>query len=465
MRGVTDGDITRYRGIPYAASPTGERRWQAPQAPARWDGVREASRSGPACAQGPARPNTSEDCLYLDVTAPAGAEGKPVMVWLHGGGLSEGAGVDYDPRRMVEQGDVVVVTVDFRLGIFGLFGRPGLPGSGTFTLQDQQAALRWVRDTIAGFGGDPGNVTLFGESGGAVGACAQLTSPQAAGLFHRVILQSSTCGIDAPPNAAAPGSPPFRFFQPLAQIEATGADTAKVLHCDSVACLRKLPTSAFDKEYPRYGFAATGTPTLPVDPEQALRTGPVHPVPVLTGYNRDEHRFTAGLLALAGYPIDYPKLIREAFGNRAAAILKHYPIEEYDGNGALAWAAVYTDRMWACRINADRMALATRMPTWEYEFADRRAQPFVDLPRDFPAGASHASELPNLFDVAGRQPITSQRYDDTQRSLAKRMIGAWTTFARTGDPGWARGTTQRLAPEGDVPIDGAAEHNCTFWRR
>lgn len=465
-RGVHDGEIIRWRGLPYAAPPTGDRRWQAPQSPASWNGVRVASASGPACAQMPRKPSASEDCLYLDVTAPAGGKKKPVMVWLHGGGFSEGAGRDYDPARLTAQGDVVVVTVEFRLGIFGFFGMPNLADSGTYGFQDQQAALRWVRDNIAGFGGDPDNVTLFGESGGAIGTCAQLTSPSAAGLFHRAILQSGSCSLRGLDGNLPPDNPGFDFFRPLADVARDGAAAGGKLGCADVACLRRLPTEAFDEAYAGFGAGVYDTGLLPEEPRQALRAGRFVRVPVLTGFTADEHRFTLGLMAMAGYRItatEHPELIRANFGDRAEEVLRRYPASRYAGDGGLAWAATYTDAMWACPILFDRAALARHVATWAYEFADPQAQPFIDLPADPPPGASHASELPNLFEVAGRKPISSDRYTDAQRKLAERMVGHWTAFARTGDPGWTRDGVQRLAPTGDEPIDGPATHQCDFW--
>ncbi|WP_306215666.1 carboxylesterase/lipase family protein [Actinoplanes sp. RD1] len=477
VRGVHSGAVDRYLGIPYAAPPTGDRRWTPPQPPGRWSGVRPADRHQKACAQGATRPATSEDCLYVDVTAPAGRRGrpKPVLVWLHGGGFSEGAGVDYDPSRLAAQGDLVVVTVDFRLGVFGFFAPRGVAGSGTYGLLDQQAALRWVRDEIAGFGGDPGRVTLAGQSGGAIGACAQLTAPSSAGLFHRVILQSASCDTEIARDSSPTGNPRFRFWRPLADVERTSEDAAAALGCrgdDSLACLRALPDRAFDKQYPLFGSAAFGTPLLPRDPREALHAGAAARVPVLAGVTRDEHRLTAGLFALAGWQwtaAGHTDLMTRAFGDRAGEVLGRYPAT---GDGALAWAAVFTDRMWVCPQVAAATALAGTMPVYTYEFADPRAQPVTDLPAGFPAGASHGSELPMLFEVAGRQPLAGARYDDAQRRLAGSMVERWAAFARTGRPAeeaaWPRltagATTLRLAPDGPALIDLAAAHQCAFWR-
>ncbi|MDP9869781.1 MULTISPECIES: carboxylesterase family protein [Streptosporangium] len=189
-----DGHLS-FRGIPYAEAPVGERRWRPPVPVAPWPGVRDATVPGnpaPQSAQSFADvTSVDEDCLTLDVTVPeAPGTGRPVMVWLHGGGGTNGTAAVYDPRRIAVAGDVVVVAPNFRLGVFGCFGYPGLADGGTFGLRDQQAALRWVQREIARFGGDPANVTLVGESYGALTIAAHLVSPASAGLFHRAILQS-----------------------------------------------------------------------------------------------------------------------------------------------------------------------------------------------------------------------------------------------------------------------------------
>ncbi|MEV7626386.1 carboxylesterase family protein [Actinoplanes sp. NPDC089786] len=460
VHGASDGEVKRFKGVPYAAPPVDDLRWRAPREPAPWPGVRETTRSGPPCAQGPNRKDAAEDCLYLDVTAPATGGNKPVMVWLHGGGFAEGAGRDYDPRRLVARGDVVVVTVEFRLGLYGFFGAPGLDGGGTFGFQDQQAALRWVRDNIREFGGDPGNVTLFGESGGAIATCAQVTSPGAKGLLRRAIMQSGFCDGTIPKNLTPTGSPEFHFFRPAAEIDAIGAAAMRALGCDTVDCLRKLPVDALNPRYPAFGSAAYRTPSLPEDPRLAIRNTSV---PMIVGATRDEHRLTAGIMALAGYDwskAGFATLMADAFGAEPAGKI----VQRYgrDKDVARAWAAAFTDSS-TCAQDVPGYART-------YDFADEHAQPFVDLPPGFDAGASHASELPNLFEVAGRKPITDPYYTDAQRRLAARMIGYWSAFARTGDPNhagapaWPGATGLQLAPDAIKPVDIDARHRCAFWR-
>ncbi|GAA2821137.1 carboxylesterase family protein [Nonomuraea rubra] len=463
IRGVEDGDVLRYRGIRYARPPVGELRWRPPQPVARWRGVVPATASGPACPQDNVNPKERsdvEDCLTLDVTVPkqaglekaglekagpekAGGKRKPVMVWLHGGGFVAGRGADYDPRRLAVQGDVVVVTVEFRLGVLGYLALPGMVGGGTFGLQDQQAALRWVRRNAAAFGGDAGNVTLFGESGGGVATCGHLTAPDSRGLFAKAIIQSGTCGTVL---LAMPGAPRSPFWRSVKETHAATRTAATRLGCPAgrdagriLACLRGKPVKDLLPQTGLFQAAAYGGPTLPTSPERALRTGDFARVPVLSGHTSKEALLFAGTLGLAGMPItdeNLPALLREGFGSRAGGIARRYRREDY-ATASEAWAAPYTDAVFACPHAEDRDALARRVPVYAYVFGDDTVPPFIPSPPGFPAGAGHASELLYLFDVKEKPisldgkpvPLTA-----LQQSVARDMVAAWTSFARTGTP-------------------------------
>lgn len=230
VRGSAVGSVRVFNGIPYAAPPTGRLRWVAPQPVRPWTGVRAATEARSPCPQqqNPEVPNgsTFEDCLYVNVTTPARATVRPVVVWVPGGGFFSGAGSSYGPRKLVERGDVVVVTINYRLAIFGSFGHPGLPGSGTYGLQDQQAALRWVQRNARAFGGDPLRVTLVGESAGGMSVCAQLTSPKAVGLFSKVIMQSGSCAFNWDDNSQYPGQAADSPWSPQSAVRRNGAEVA-----------------------------------------------------------------------------------------------------------------------------------------------------------------------------------------------------------------------------------------------
>ncbi|WP_327256821.1 carboxylesterase/lipase family protein [Streptomyces sp. NBC_01244] len=497
VRGREAAGYRTFEGVPYAAPPTGPLRWRLPEPAARWSGVRDAGAPGARCVQlpavGPGGPSGSEDCLFLNVTAPKPAtahpaaphpaapdsSGRPVMVWFHGGGFMNGAGDLYRPGRLASAGGAVVVTVNYRLGVFGLFGHPALQGAPDFALADQQAALRWVRANAARFGGDPGNVTVFGESAGALSVCLHLTSPASAGLFHRAIVQSGSCSLTVPAHSMLPALPAYEPFVPEPRTVARGAAAAARLGCgrreaaDVLGCLRRLAPEALATPELMTLFSAVsyGTPLLPTEPRRALERGEFHRVPVVQGSTRDEMRIFLGQ-TLPAHPVADPQAyrsrLRAAFGARAGLVEAAYPVTAHP-TPALAFAAVLTDASFVCPQLRDSRALARHVPTYDYVFDDRRAPDFTGLPpvAGFPYGASHGSELPYLFD-------TGLPMGAAQRVLAERMSGYWTRFAATGDPNapgtgpwWPRSpAVLSLAPVpsgGIRPVDAAARHHCRLW--
>jgi para-nitrobenzyl esterase len=481
VKGTVEQGYRVFLGIPFAAAPVGELRWRSPQPPQRWSQPRDATKPASRCAQGPGggTPSTSEDCLYLNVATPRSAGHgrlKPVMLWVHGAGNSFGAGGDYGAERLAAGADAVVVTPNFRLGVFGFFGHQGLAGSGGFGLEDQQAALRWVQRNAAAFGGDPGNVTLFGESNGAFDVCAQLTSPATRGLFHRAIMQSGTCGTTWPANGIVNGQPAATPWLPLGQVQANGQALAARHGCPdpatAVECLRRVPAAELtaDQQLPVLTPAAFGNRVLPERPDRALAAGRFHRVPVISGHTRDEGRLAA---AFAPQPFDeeqYQRLLTGAFGDQARLVAARYPSSAF-GSPAQAWGAILTDRVWACRQLADDRRLASRTPVYGYEFADRHAPTgFFPFPPNLPPGAFHSSELAYLFNVAG----FAVEFTPEQQRLSSQMIRYWGRFAATGNPNgpdlpaWSRFRTansQSLAPgDGGIhPVNVDSEHDCGFW--
>ncbi|GAA3447919.1 carboxylesterase/lipase family protein [Planomonospora venezuelensis] len=468
---VTPGHRT-FHGIPYAAAG----RWESPRRAGPWTGVRDATAPGNMCPQvgsdyAPVA-STAEDCLVLNVTAPRGRDaGLPVMVWLHGDGAL-GAGHFSDARPLAARG-TVVVTINYRLGVFGAFGYPGLKDSGTYGLQDQQAALAWVRRNIRAFGGDPGNVTVFGLSYGALSIGGHLTSPGAKGLFHRAIMQSGETMMDMPAGSLVPGLPaqPSMGWRGTRETEALGVHYAGRLGCRDLACLRALPVERILREpqiMNAFQAYAYGNRVLPEIPSEAIRAGRHHRVPVLAGATRDEHRLFVGMNHDAqGRPLigrRYRELVAEAFGEDAGRILRRYPARSFPSPG-IAWATVLTDRMWARATHEQNTLLARYAPVYGYEFADRDAPMFLPLKTDFDWGAYHAGDLPYLF------PEKAARLDPGQRELSRQMIAYWTNFARAGDPNgpglpaWPRvdGGVQSLAPGAVRPVDYAAGHRLDFW--
>ncbi|MFI0712385.1 carboxylesterase/lipase family protein [Streptomyces inhibens] len=471
VQGTAHTGYRNFNGIPYAAPPVGALRWAAPRPAVPWTGVRDAIRTASPCPQ-PAGEvpggSTNEDCLYLNVTTPSTPTGhprRPVVVWLHGGGFTTGVGSSYDPHRMAVAGDVVVVTVNYRLGTLGFLGNARLPGSGTFGLADQQAALRWVRANIGAFGGDPGNVTLAGQSAGAFSVCAQLASPSAAGLFHRAIIESGAC-TGRPEHPFAPSA------APRSTAEQAGTTLATRVGCghaaDVVACLRRVKVPRLLAAQSVDQQPAYGTPLLPEDPGAALTAGRIHRVPVLIGNNHDEgNAWSAGIIEAGTSitPATWPDVAKTFIPDptRAEEVVHTYPVSETDGGPV--FGAVIGDSNFACPTLRTGSLLAARTPAWRYEFADPHAPRPSPATPPFPLGATHAAELTYLFDLGGNP----RDMTPDQKRLAATMIDYWTRFARTGNPNgsdtphWPRSTVQSLAPDHIGPTSPSPTHHCALW--
>jgi para-nitrobenzyl esterase len=490
VKGSVYGTYRVFQGIPYAAAPVGDLRWQSPQKVQPWSGTREATKPGSPCPQvtdGLSANATSdnEDCLFLNVTTPAFTDNnnlKPVMVWLHASGAGTGAGSDADPHRLAVQGDVVVVTLNYRLGIFGNFGYPGLPGSGTFGLEDQQAALRWVQRNAAAFGGDPKNVTLFGYSGGSFSLCGQLASPLAAGLFHKAILQSGPCLIIYPKNVPFPEVSPElpSIWRSQEELETLGSEIATSFGCSNIACLRSLPTAELIALNQAYASLTYGTPTLPAHPMKAIQNGNFQRVPILSGATHDEMRFfVAALHDLSGQPVteeSYRQLTSEAFGDNAERVLEAYSLEQYR-SPSLAWATLLTDRVYAAPTFTQNQLFASYVPTYAYEFADAEAPALTfPFPPTLSGGAYHGSDIFYLFDSPGSPEQAGLSLQ--QRELADKVVLYWANFAHTGSlngpglPDWpafdnsaAFPHVQSLAPglRGIGFVNYQKEHQLEFW--
>jgi para-nitrobenzyl esterase len=466
VRGVDGGAVDKFLGLPYAAPPVGAMRWQPPAPAARWSGVRDGSAFAPHCAQngGPfGVASTSEDCLYLNVFTPSGQANRlhrhPVLVWIHGGALVNGASDQYDPTRLVDN-DTVVVTINYRLGALGFLAHPALAGApggptGNYGLMDQQAALRWVARNAERFGGNPHDVTIFGESAGGLSVLSNLVSPGARGLVDRAIVQSGAYALNLASQSAA---------------ETAGTAYASAVGCpdQSAACLRGVPVAnLLARQGTGYQPNVDGR-VLPRSIGAALAAGEFARVPVVNGTTRDEWRLFVGLNELAGQPVtaeNYQARISATLGvpaQVAAVIAARYPLSAYP-SPAEALGAVGTDAIFACPGRTVSEATSRFVPTYAYEFGDRAApMPFLP-PVSFPYGAFHASELQYLFQTAA-VPFTPD-----QQRLASTMRRGWTTFARFGTPFWPRydSATHRVVslvpPRPEVITDFATAHQCDFW--
>jgi para-nitrobenzyl esterase len=439
VRGKAKGDLNIFRGLPYAAAPSGKLRWMPPLAAPIWRGVRDATRFGPACYQPKPRvssiyadppANMSEDCLSLNIWTSAHNRNAPVMVWIHGGSLTGGAGSEtlYDGTALANRG-LVVVSINYRLGVLGYLAHPGLSAespdrvSGNYGLLDQIEALRWVKRNISVFGGNPGNVTIAGESAGALSVMYLMVSPAARGLFHKAILQSAYM-------ISTPELRDKRFGEEPA--EAIGVRLAAELGVDGVAGLRAMDPATITHRAPLDGYLPFGTIDGHLLPRQLVDVfdrGEQARVPVLVGFNSGEIR---SLRFLAPPPpaneAAYVEAIRERYGSLADQFLRLYPSSDIAGSIlAEPRDALYG---WTAERIATKQA-AIGEPSFLYLFD--HGYPAADA-KDL--HAFHASELPYIFGTADRTPPAWPALPGTPEDerFAEAMNAYWAAFVRTGSP-------------------------------
>lgn len=420
--------VDAWLGLPYGQPPVGSLRWRRPQAAAAWSGVREAVAFGPDTVQA-ANPRLrgtgqGEDVLHLSIWAPASASvaSLPVMVWLHGGGFVGGSASDLrsDGTELARQG-VVVVAPNYRTGIFGWLAHPALAResahgvSGNWGLMDQILALQWVRENIAAFGGNPGQVTVFGVSAGSASISLLLTSPLAQGLFHRAILHSPGAG------------------RPLATLEEAQAAGSSL--GDDIAALRALDARSLWALTPRLNPAVRGLTTprvlrpicdgvvLPQQERAALLAGQLQAMPLIVGSNSDE-----GSLLTQSWPIDtvadLRQLVERNFGPLAAQALAHYPADN-DAQARQAVGELFADTQFNLGVRMLARAMAGRQqPVWRYVFTRRRPGQ-TD-------GPHHGDEVAHVF--GNLRKTWGEAFDDTDRRLSRTLLQAWSGFAREGRP-------------------------------
>ncbi len=445
VSGVVAGGVRAYQGVPYAAPPVGRLRWRPPQAPAAWDGVRPCTAFGPACPQ-PAGfgehqtglPPQSEDCLTLNVwTAAAGpSEARPVLVWIHGGGFTIGASSlpYYDGASLARRG-AVVVTINYRLGVFGFYAHPLLSAesgekvSGNYGLLDQIAALRWVRRNIASFGGDPGRVTVFGESAGSVSVCALMVCPLARGLFHRAIAQSGgVTGIDRRLREEWKGRASLeqRGLAVAAQLGASRAE-------DPLAALRAVPAgrllqaapaepASFDPER-RYGPVVDGY-VLPDDPVRLWNEGRQHAVPFVAGSNADDGSVFARPGLVRG-EFMYRVLVQRLYGEDAGEVLSLFPPDR-EGDPPLTLRRLVTIASFVAPARAMVRDMA-RAPAPAFLYHFTRVNPLAGR---LGLGAPHGIEIPYVFG----NPPRAIAPEEADLALSDAMQRYWIAFAATGAP-------------------------------
>jgi len=439
VSGTAAGDVRVFKGIPYAVAPIGKLRWRAPVALTRWSGERAATDFGPACVQpqggtttiysGPPMP-VSEDCLSLNVWTPANAKNAPVMVWIHGGALVTGSSREptYDGRKFAERG-VVVVSINYRLGVLGWLAHPWLSRessqrvSGNYGLLDQIAALKWVRDNIGSFGGDARNVTIAGESAGGLSALYLMTSPAAHGLFAKAIAESSYMISMPELRKSVFGAPSG---------EGGGQLLTGALQMPDVESLRAMDAQALTDTSAKLGFAPFGVVDGAVLPQQmvdAFDQGKQAAVPVLAGFNQGEIR---SLKMLAPKPPQtaeaYERTIRDRYGDLSDTFLRLYPASSYQ-ESILATTRDALYGWTAERLVRKQAALG--VPAYLYLFD--HGYPAAD---QADLHAFHASELPFVFGNFEGTPPRWPKVPDTEgeRAISNAMIDYWASFVRGGKP-------------------------------
>ena len=425
--GRSDGVVDVYKGVPFAAAPVGPLRWKAPRPAPAWTGERDAGDDGPACPQpinADGKPNgggyvgpTSEDCLSVNVFAPHGAHGAPVMVWIFGGGDVYGANsVPSNDGTSFARDGVVLVSINYRLGALGYLAHPALtraaaPGEalGNYGTLDQIAALAWIRRNIKAFGGNPDNVTIMGESAGGMNVLTLMTTPAARGLFQKAAVESGG-GWETPLR--------------LADAEAAGVALAQSLGLPkdaSLGQLRALPADTLAAAPGRYGPVLDDR-LIRESTAQAFARGDQAPVPLIIGSND----FEASLLPPGGnaaYAAKVPPETRAAYGDAAK------------DDTTLA-RAVFTDTFGGAAARWIARKASAAAPAYLYQFTYVRVVRRGKLP-----GANHTSEIPYVFDSQMAVPVYKLEIQDEDRAMAARVHACWVAFAKTGAPGCPGGPT------------------------
>jgi para-nitrobenzyl esterase len=476
VQGTVNGQARQFLGIPFAAPPIGALRWRPPAPAIPWDGVLQANAFGHSCPQlasfqGPA--SNTEDCLFLNVFTPdpAPAKPRPVMVWFHGGSNQQGSAGDpvpfpgvtghfYDAQVLSQERDVVVVTVNYRLNVFGFFAHAGLAGedpqrpyAGNQGLLDQQAALQWVQANVKAFGGNPNRVTIFGESAGSEDVCLHMVSPGSRGLFRRAISESGGCTPHQPGVAAG-----------TANAEALAAAVGCQGNADELACLRQVSADTLLANLGSGDFGPlVDGGFLPDQPRTLFDTKQFAKVPYLLGSNSDE----GTLFFLGVTPVtteaEYQAALQARYGSLASQVEAIYPAASYASPQA-ALVRAFGDEILVCSTyDTARRASAGGLHTFLYNFS--RAIP-IPILQTLGLGAFHGSEIVYVFGS-----ITPPTPDDA--ALGQTMRGYWSRFARAGNPngrGAARWPRYRDRSDKRLDLDvqpavltGFRRHECEFW--
>ena len=496
VQGLNNHGVYEYLGIPYAQPPIDALRWRPPQPYPQWTQAREATHFGPTCAQittlgafaGP--PNTNEDCLYLNVFTPKPASrGKlAVLVWIHGGGNFDGESNDYDASKLASQGHLVVVTLNYRLGLLGWLANPALDHEGhpfgNYGLLDQQLALKWVQNNIASFGGDPNKVALGGQSAGSIDTSANVVSPLAAGLFNRAIFESVL--VDTISLSAG---------EQLGTAFSVGTGCGSGSSPDVAACLRRLPVQTIMQLQGSESANGPYVATAPIAdgtilPRQglfnALRNGNFTHMPIMSGFTHDEYNFQIAINQYFSTPPQAPvsesdvrKYVETTYGTDASKVLAAYNPSSY-ATPQLGLDAIGTASI-ACPQQGINQALSSQVPLYTYEFNDQTAPSyFPELP-GFQPLAYHTADIQYLFPPWHGGPLgISRPLNSAQKRLSDKLVTVWANFTWTGNPNrignrpWPRYDAGKPRSSFYLSEDISSlslrtsnqvsqEHQCKFW--
>ena len=439
--------VRNFKGIPFAAPPVGDLRWREPQPVKPWQGERSADQFGPRCMQtsrlgaiDPLNPHMSEDCLYLNVWTPANtaSDKLPVMVWIYGGSFNVGAGSEpwYNGANLAKKG-VIVVTLNYRVDVFGFLAHPDLTtesehrASGNYGLQDQLAALTWVKRNIAAFGGDPDRVTVFGESAGSLSVSALMASPLGRGLFSRAIGESGAM--------LYPDNSPFAR-QPLAKAEQAGLKFAELLSAHSIAELRAKRAEDVLNVAAQNAASTVGTVrgpildgyVLPVNPAEQFAKGRQNDVPLLAGSNADEGTLFAYRVQPQPTPGSFVDQVRVFFGSQAETVLTVYPSATPEQTKA-SFPALLGDQLisYPTWLWDTLQAKTGKAPIYRYSFELRPPAPEASLTPLAAQGVFHSAEILYVFD---NLQVREWNWRPEDRKMAELLSSYWVNFAKNGDP-------------------------------
>jgi len=488
LEGATLGQVENFFGIPYATAPKGELRWKTPQPAASWNGVRDAGQYGSACPQGAGLDSnltTDEDCLFVNVQRPKGTTSNdkfPVLILIHGGGWQSGSGNNENLNALVETNGIVGVTMNYRLGNLGFLPHPAFADGkdvGNYGIQDQLAAIKWVQENIAQFGGDPDQVTIGGESSGGGSTCTLLASPESKGLFNKAIMMSTLC-------YAIPKEEALKQGEKIAEsLGCTGSDAAK--------CLRSLPVEKLldTEKNGVFNRVVKNTNFLPTSGWELIQQYKLSDMPMMIGGNRHEGRSFITNWAERSVPtydkIAYEQYVYDHFGENAQGVLAVYPwpSESTRYTGTYLVADIMMPNfipskggLSACKTSRYTELLSKqKSQTFAYEFAPDNGVGWFEVP-GYDWGAGHATELPYLVPDRGNFANNGSALSEAHQQLSTEMLKYWGNFVKNGNPNgeglltWGayktnQGPVMELKEGGkSIAVSSVAirsAHHCEFW--